>query len=65
MDTWNRLLSLTYGVDVEKTETLTERNMLAEYEKIKHLRPEFKLHKDGKITIKGLDSFLEKTLSIK
>lgn len=61
METWNRFLSLTYGIEIEKAHSFTEKSMMDEYEKIKHLRPEFKLEKDGKITIKGFESFQGKT----
>jgi hypothetical protein len=54
---WNRLLSLTYGVEVGKSEVLTDKNMLEEYELMKRLRPEFKLEKNGQIKIKGFESF--------
>lgn len=55
--TWDRLLSLTYGVPIGKSESLTEKSMMDEYEKIKNLRPQFKLEKGGKISIKGFENF--------
>lgn len=61
MTTWDRLLSVTYGVPVNSGASQSDQDMLEEYEKMKNLRPEFKLEKNGSISIKGLDSFGIKT----
>lgn len=59
-DVWQRLVSLAYGVDAGESKEVTRRNMLAEYEKIKKLRPRFKISKDGKISVSGLEVSKEK-----
>lgn len=60
MDTWHRYLSLSYGMPFQSAPKLNEQSMLEEYEKMKNLRPEFKIEKDGKITIKGFENFVGK-----
>jgi hypothetical protein len=55
LDAWNKLVALTYGSDLAQTRPLTEKIMLEEYEKIRNLRPEFKIDKKtGLLFIKGL-----------
>lgn len=60
VNTWNRILSLTYGVDVEEVKMHDVESMTKEYDKIKHLRPKFQVQPDGKIVISGLGN-LEKS----
>jgi hypothetical protein len=46
LDNWNRLVSLTYGGEILRTEIMDQNTMVREYEKVKHLRPKFKINKE-------------------
>jgi hypothetical protein len=48
LDTWNRLVSLTYGGPVMDTQIMDQNTMIQEYAKIRNLRPTFKINKQDK-----------------
>jgi len=49
---WTDYLRSTYHLDSEKESM--EQNMLADYNRFKHLKPEVKIDKTGAITVSGI-----------
>jgi len=55
VETWNRLVNLTYGSELSNTKSLTENIMREEYEKYKNMKVEFKIDRSsGKLSVTGL-----------
>lgn len=56
-ETWDKIVSLTYGEDAMSVKPLTEQIMREEYEAIKKLKPRFQINKkSGTVRFSGLDS---------
>lgn len=54
LDTWNKLVALTYGSELANVKPLTENYMFEEYEKFRNTRPKFKITKRG-LQVEGLE----------
>lgn len=62
MEIWNRYVGLSYGVPAEEVDSsnvrMTEQTMLAEYEKIRKLKPKLHIGKDNKVSLTGLEPIM-------
>jgi hypothetical protein len=55
---WNKYFSMSVGEGVAGDQAI-EETMLKEYEMFKNLRPKVTKDKSGKLSLKGLEKFIE------